>query len=217
MSAGAPASILIVEDEAIITLDLEQMVAELGYSVAGTASSADEALELARTTSPDLVLMDINMGEAPDGTMAAMRLHLAGGPPVVFVTAYDDERTLARAKYSEPFGYILKPFSLRELRVVIEMALYHARMQREREVLAQRLRGALTEITKLQQMLRMCSYCRRVADEQGGWTSIERYLEERTGTTVSHGMCPDCSAKLSQLAAGGAGGGSGADGGSGGA
>lgn len=196
MTDATAASILIVEDEAIIALDLEQMLEELGYRVAGTASSAAQAVELGRTLQPDLVLLDINLGDASDGTVASMRLHADGGPPVVFVTAYDDDRTLAKAKLSEPYGYILKPFSLRELRVVIEMALFHHRMQGERERLTQQLREALQQVTHLQRMLRMCAYCRRVVDEHGQWQSLERYLEQRTGTTVSHGMCADCEARL---------------------
>lgn len=197
MTDAIQASILIVEDEAIIALDLEQMLEELGYRVAGTASSAAEAVDLARARQPDLVLMDINLKDATDGTVASMRLHADGGPPVVFVTAYDDERTLAKAKLGEPAGYVLKPFSMRDLRVAIEMALYQHGMQRQRLRVTQQLRVALEEATQLPPMLRMCAYCRRVADEHEHWQPIEQYLARRTGTTVSHGMCLDCEASLS--------------------
>lgn len=191
-----PPSILIVEDEQIVALDMSETIEDLGYRVAGTASTGEAAVTLTDTLSPDLVLMDIRLDGPLDGISAAERIRHVGGPPVVFVTAFDDERTLSRAKFSEPYGYVLKPFNMRELRIAIEMALYHHRMQGEREALTRELREALQGVTHLKELLSMCAYCRRVVDEAGEWQSIETFLQRRTGTTVSHGVCPDCLASM---------------------
>ena len=191
-----PPSILIVEDEQIVAFDMAETLEELGYRVAGTASTADAAVTLTHELSPDLVLMDIHLDGSSDGIAAAERIGRASGPPVVFVTAFDDARTLSRAKFSEPYGYLLKPFNSRELRIVIEVALYHHRMQSEREAHTRELREALQEVTQLKELLRMCAYCRRVVDEAGEWHSVETFLQRRTGTTVSHGVCPECLAGM---------------------
>ncbi len=116
------AKILIVEDEQLVALDIEQRLTRLGYSVS-KASTGREALGAARASRPDLVLMDIRLNGGPDGIEVAQTLHGTFDVPVVYLTAYVDERTLARARGSEPYGYLLKPFDERELRATIEMAL----------------------------------------------------------------------------------------------
>lgn len=123
-SIMANARILVVEDEIIIARELEVRLNKLDYDVVGIASSAREALSLTEQTKPDLVLMDIVLKGDMDGIEAAAEIQRRWRLPVIYVTAYTDENTLSRAKLTEPFGYILKPFSERELRVNIEMALY---------------------------------------------------------------------------------------------
>jgi CheY-like chemotaxis protein len=190
------ARILVVEDEQIVTLDLTDTLRELGHTVVGTTGRGDEAIALAAALEPDLVLMDVHLGSSVDGVSAAAAMRRAGGPPVVFITAYDDEEMVARAKLSEPYGYLLKPFNVRELRVAIQMALFHHVMQRERAELTRQLQAALQEVTQLKSLLHMCAYCRRVADDHGRWESFEAFLGRHTGTLVSHGMCPDCYARV---------------------
>ncbi|BCS35287.1 hypothetical protein TBR22_A45140 [Luteitalea sp. TBR-22] len=192
----ASARILIVEDEQIIALDLSDTLADLGHVVVGVAGRGEEAVTMARSLSPDLVLMDIHLSGDMDGVTAAETIRRGGGAPVVFITAYDDAPMVQRAKLSEPYGYLLKPFNVRELRVIIEMALFHHRMQTEREALTRQLREALQEVTQLKALLHMCAYCRRVADDNGNWERFESFLQRRTGAQVSHGMCPECYARV---------------------
>jgi|SRR5579885_2042090 len=116
--------ILIVEDEIIIGRELESRLISLGYEVVGIASSGREAIRLAEQTQPSLVLMDIVLKGDMDGIEAATEIRQRCSLPVIYLTAYTDENTLKRAKVTEPFGYIVKPFSERELRANIEMALY---------------------------------------------------------------------------------------------
>ncbi len=134
--------ILIVEDEAIVAMDLRLQLQDLGYGVAGMASSGEEAVALATSLRPSLVLMDISLGAGMDGIEAATQIQ-ALGPPVVFLTAFADETTLKRAKDSAPYGYLLKPFDERTLHSTIEMALYRHRMEQELKASESRMRAII--------------------------------------------------------------------------
>jgi two-component system cell cycle sensor histidine kinase/response regulator CckA len=125
----AAARILVVEDEAIVAMDISVRLRALGYEVVGPASTGADALELAEATRPDLVLMDIMLRGGMDGVEAAQRIREATGAPIVYLTAYADDSTLRRAKVAEPLGYLLKPFEERELRTTIETALYKHRTE----------------------------------------------------------------------------------------
>jgi diguanylate cyclase (GGDEF)-like protein/PAS domain S-box-containing protein len=122
--------ILVVEDETIVALDLKNSLKVLGYDVVGTACSGEEAIAKADQTRPDLVLMDIILKGNMDGVQAADSIRSTLNIPVIFLTACADERTLQRAKVTEAFGYLLKPFEERELHGHIEIALYKHHMER---------------------------------------------------------------------------------------
>lgn len=124
------ARILIVEDEAIVALDVRNRIEKLGYVAARTVSSGEEAVRVAPEVDPHLVLMDIQLSGEMDGIEAARIIREQTGKPVVFLTAYSDRSSLERAKVADAFGYVLKPFEERELGIAIEMALYKERMQR---------------------------------------------------------------------------------------
>ncbi|NJR49976.1 MAG: hybrid sensor histidine kinase/response regulator [Leptolyngbyaceae cyanobacterium CSU_1_3] len=117
------ANILIVEDESIIALDIQSSLINAGYKVVAIATCASEALNDAAYFKPDLVLMDIRLRGERDGIETAEKIHQMLHLPVVYLTAHADENTLSRAKITEPFGYILKPFEDRELITTIEIAL----------------------------------------------------------------------------------------------
>ena len=123
--------ILIVEDEKIIALDLQRRLERFGYSVVGMASDGPEAVSIAREREPDIILMDIMLAGAMDGIEAAKQIRAQLGIPVIFLTAYTDEKTLERAKEVEPYGYILKPFKERELYTTIDIALYKYSIERK--------------------------------------------------------------------------------------
>ncbi len=126
-----PARILVVEDERIVAMDIATTLERLGYAVAGHAPTGEDALRMASHTHPDLVLMDINLGSGMDGVEAAGRIRSQLDIPVVYLTAYTDETTLERAKVTEPYGYIIKPFEERELHTNIEVGLYKHRVESE--------------------------------------------------------------------------------------
>ncbi|MEW6529740.1 MAG: response regulator [Thermodesulfobacteriota bacterium] len=126
--------ILIVEDEVVVALELESHLIAQSYVVAGICAYGEEAIEKAASLRPDLVLMDIKLAGSVDGVEASQCIHRLYDIPIVFLTAYSDEPTLQRAKTSEPFGYLVKPFSEAELRTTIEVALHkHHRDKRAKE------------------------------------------------------------------------------------
>ena len=116
--------IFIVEDEVIVARDISQQLVELGYEPVGTCTRGEEAVDQVEQLRPDLVLMDIQLAGAMDGIAAATIIRERFALPVVFLTAFAESETLNRAKLSEPFGYIIKPFDERELRTVIDIALF---------------------------------------------------------------------------------------------
>ena len=118
------AAILIVEDENIVALDMKMRLESLGYRVMGVVDSGAAALEFLSTSTPDLVLMDIKLKGNVDGIETARLARERLDVPIIFVTAFTDEQTLDRAKLASPYGYIVKPFHERELRIAIELALY---------------------------------------------------------------------------------------------
>ena len=123
--------ILIVEDESIVAQDILNRLTQLGYTVSAVVSSGEEAVEKAKKMYPDLVLMDIVLKGGTDGIEAAETIRARLNIPVVYVTAYADKKTLQRAKITEPYGYLLKPFEDRELHTAIEMALYKHEMEKK--------------------------------------------------------------------------------------
>ena len=116
-------TILIVEDERIVAMDIQQRLVRLGYAVPAMVASGERALEWVVAHPPDLVLMDIHLEGEMDGIEAACRIREAHQIPVVFLTAYSEEKTISRARAAHPYGYLLKPFSERELHATIQMAI----------------------------------------------------------------------------------------------
>jgi two-component system cell cycle sensor histidine kinase/response regulator CckA len=131
--------VLIVEDERIVAGDLRARLRRMGYRVVGIASTGLDAIRAADEHHPDLVLMDIRLEGEMDGIQAADTIRQNHNIPIIYLSAYADQSTVERAKVTEPFGYLLKPFEDSELRTTIEMALYKRSMEQERRVLEAQL------------------------------------------------------------------------------
>jgi PAS domain S-box-containing protein len=125
------AQILVVEDETIVAMDLQNRLRGLGHSVPGFWVSGEEAIAMAEELKPDLILMDIKLGGGMDGIEAAYQIRHRFEVPVIYLTANSDETTVQRAKFTEPYGYLLKPFAERELETAIEIALYRHRTEQK--------------------------------------------------------------------------------------
>lgn len=122
--------VLIVEDENIIALNIKKKLKSFGYAVPAIVSTGEEAVKMAEIISPDLILMDIMLKGDMDGVKAAEEIKKRFSIPVIYLTAYSDDKVLDRAKVTEPYGYIVKPFKAIDLRSNIEMALYRHNMQK---------------------------------------------------------------------------------------
>ena len=123
--------ILVVEDESIIAMELKDRLEKLGYDVPAVLSTGEEAIQKVSEIHPGLVMMDIMLEGAVDGVEATREIHEKFDIPVVYLTAYSDDSTLERAKITEPYGYVLKPFDERELYTTVEIALYKHRMEKK--------------------------------------------------------------------------------------
>ncbi|HEY1170606.1 MAG TPA: response regulator [Verrucomicrobiae bacterium] len=317
-------SIMVVEDEGIVARDLSQRLTHLGYRVPAISMTGEDALKQAEAIHPDLVLMDINLRGGIDGVETATRLRQKHNVPVIYLTAYSDSSTLDRAKQTEPYGYLLKPFVEPELHAAIEVALFkhqrelqsetngpradktmdaapdgvllldmegkiteansaaenilgatskdlkgkiflekvvsfewhtwfghemeefaagrksqgdtwmeiHAlrhdattfpaevtmslveakgqrwmvifmrdisrrrRFEQEVDKLIRSLQSSLANMKTLRGMITICTTCKKIRDDRGDWSTIERYLMSRTPATFSHSYCPDCLAQV---------------------
>ena len=123
--------ILVVEDEAGIAKDLQRRLEQMGYDVPCIAASGEEAVNRVREHKPDLVLMNVLLAGAMDGIEAADRIHSTNDIPIIYLTENADEEILERAKITEPFGYLIKPVSDRELHSNIEITIYKHRTDRK--------------------------------------------------------------------------------------
>lgn len=132
----AQTNVLVVEDESIVSKDIQHSLKKLGYNVVGAAATGEQAVKLAVETQPDIILMDIMLKGEMNGIEAATQIRTETNIPVIFLTAYADESTLNKAKVTQPYGYIIKPFKEIDIHTSIEMALY--KHKKEAEVLKER-------------------------------------------------------------------------------
>lgn len=152
-----PTAVFIVEDEALIAMELRDRLTALGYHVCGHALRGEVALEQIPASGAEVVLMDIRLAGAMDGIETAARLHELTAVATIFLTAYSDDDLLRRAGAVEPHGYLVKPFEERELHATIQMALYRLRMERviqeANERLEERVRERTAELEASERLL----------------------------------------------------------------
>jgi len=175
--------IFIVEDASIVALDLKRSLLNMGYEVVGVAPSGEEAIPRIMEEVPHLVLMDIKLKGNLDGieTAAILRSHV--DIPVIYLTAYSDGETLERAKLTDPFGYIIKPFDERELQTIIEMALYkHAinkKLKESEKWLATTINSIGDAVIATDKTGRVI-FLNPIAERLTGWSQTEAYRKPLT-------------------------------------
>ena len=208
------AKILVVDDEVIIASDLESRLKALGYTVCAKATNGEQALDLVEQHQPDLVMMDIVLQGEMDGIDAAEVIRDKWVIPVVFLTAYADTDRLERAKLTYPFGYLIKPYRDKDLKVTVEMALYLAKVEGEKKRAEENLHYSLDFFRKT---LNGFSANIAILNENGAIVHVNnswRKFAEANGpvhSNVNEGanyleVCDeaggDCSAESSPFAAG---------------
>jgi DNA-binding NarL/FixJ family response regulator len=206
------ATILIVEDDAILAINLRIMISLMGYTVVGPLATGELAVKFLSKNSVDLVLMDIALAGSMNGIAAAEIISRTSDVPIVFLTGYSQDPMLEQAKIAAPYGYLIKPVPERELAATLDMALHRHMLDRElakrnqqlsllkqelSEKVAQ-LESTLSYVKRLEGILPVCVYCKNIRDDtgtepgQGEWMRMEEYLHHKSGTAVSHGCCPEC-------------------------
>jgi DNA-binding NarL/FixJ family response regulator len=123
-------TIMVVEDEAIIAIRLQERLTAMGYHIIGISYSGEDAMAQARRLRPDLILMDIMIPGKMDGIAVAKSVKTELDIPVIFLTAFSEDKIIDRAKQAEPYGYLVKPFQDRELKACVEVALYKKEMEK---------------------------------------------------------------------------------------
>ncbi len=181
--------VLIVEDEYITSTALKDALEDMGYVAIGVATTEDEAMTIARKEKPDLILMDIVLKAGSSGISAAGKIREELNIPVIYLTAHSSPDLLSQAKTTEPFGYIVKPYTNKEIRANIEVALYKHEME-------QKLKEAHSKIKILHGLLPICACCKKIRNDEGYWEQVEVYIRDRSEAKFTHGYCPECAKKL---------------------
>ncbi|MDD5093629.1 MAG: ATP-binding protein [Dehalococcoidia bacterium] len=154
--------VLVVEDEAIVSKDIQMRLRDLGYVVPAVAHNGKDAIRLAAELAPDLILMDIRINGGMDGIETAAAIRARQDIPVIYLTAYADQQTVQRAKITAPMGYLVKPFQDRDLNIAIEMGIYRGQMQKQLVESERRFR----------QMCELLPQCLTEMNESGNVTYI---------------------------------------------
>jgi DNA-binding NtrC family response regulator len=136
--------------------------------------------------------MDMKLQGPLDGVATAAAIHATRPLPIVYLTAHSDEATVERARPTEPYGYLLKPFNPQELCITVAVALHKHRLDEEKRLLTAQLEDALAKVRLLSGFLPICSLCKKIRDGEGQWIQMERYIRDHSEAQFSHGFCPDC-------------------------
>jgi len=187
--------ILVAEDNTLVRRLICSLLEETGYLVAGQAVDGREAVRLTRELHPDAVLLDLEMPEL-DGIAAAQAISQCCPTPVVVLTAYDAPELVNQASSAGVGAYLVKPPDGDALDRSIAIAVARHSDLVELRRLNQELRETLDEVRQLRKMLPICASCKRIRDDDGYWQDVADYLHQHAALDFTHGLCPDCLARL---------------------
>jgi PAS domain S-box-containing protein len=176
--------ILVADDEAVIIMQLQELLEEMGHKVAGVAARGDDALRLARDLTPDLVLMDIVMPGDTDGIAACRAIQQELNIPVVLMTAHSGDALMSRAMEADPYGYVTKPFNEDQVRATVEMAVAKKSKEREFEKLIEIYRGQAREKELLHGVMESFPFGLAVIDPEGRVLYLNKEATNITGYSV---------------------------------
>jgi CheY-like chemotaxis protein len=191
-----PISILVVEDDPNVSTVLTARLESLDYQVCGTAETGLEAISGVYRHHPDLVIMDILLKGDMNGIEAAAKIAEGSDVPIIYMTCLSDRQIFERAIGTHPYGYIIKPYDINELRSAIEIAVVKHEAAKERETLIARLQKALREVKTLSGLLPICASCKKIRKDDSSWQQIEDYIASHSNADFTHGICPECAHRL---------------------
>jgi DNA-binding response OmpR family regulator len=192
--------VLIAEDDPVSRRILEATIKKFGYEVVVAADGAEAWTALQRDDAPSLVILDWMMPEL-DGMEICKRVReipTATPPYLILLTAKSEKGDVVAGLEAGANDYLIKPFDRAELRARVQVG---AQVLELRQTLADRvseLEDALAQVKQLQGLLPICSYCKKIRDEQNYWQKVDTYLSEHADVEFSHGICPDCYLRVVQ-------------------
>ena len=189
--------ILIVDDEWLTRLEIEKMLTDLGYDVAGQAETGAEAVAMARELNPDLILMDVKMPGEMNGIDAAREIKRELGTPIVFISGYGDPEYIEAAKEVAPFGYVMKPFDEREVHAFIEIALSRKKLELKLEESHERLEQTNLDLRKEITARKNTEMALRESEEK--YRSLFEQSRDALAITTSHGKVIDANSASMEL------------------
>jgi len=184
-------TVVVAEDEYLISLQVVQAARRAGYEVVGEAPDGERALQLIREREPAVAILDVKMPRL-DGLEVARRLRDERPTPVVLLTAYESPEIIAAARDAGVGAYLVKPPEAGALQRAVEVAVARHRDLMELGRINGELRAALARIKSLEGIISICMYCKKVRNEARAWQRIEEYIMQHTDAQFSHGICPDC-------------------------
>jgi len=194
--------VLIAEDDYLVSETIKRTLKDIGYELAGKASDGLEAVEMACSLKPDVVLMDIKMPEI-NGLEATSRIQERCPVPVVVLTAHESQDFVDKASEAGVAAYLTKPPKPAEIERAVTISISRhkdlmelRRLNKEIESKNKELKKAFAEIKILQGFLPICSACKKIRDDKGYWNQIESYIRDHSEAEFTHGICPDCIEKL---------------------
>jgi len=194
MSKG---SILIVEDEWLVALNIERALGKSGYGPIYSVATAEEATEMAEKHRPDLILMDITLEGDLDGITAARFIHERMDVPIIYLSAHTDAAYVNKAKATNPRGYITKPFDEKQLKIAVEMAMNTKPSAKPEELSVpgeiQGGDGLRRDIDILRSLVPICPSCLKVRKDREFWTRVIEYVKKHREDFPPESRCPDCS------------------------
>jgi DNA-binding NarL/FixJ family response regulator len=191
MKTNEPVQIVIAEDDSLVGDLIQQELESIGMQIVGRAADGRQAVELARTLRPGVVLMDLSMPQM-DGIAAAALIQSECPTPVVMLSAHETEDDVARATAAGVGAFLVKPPHGAELARAITIAVArHADLLELRRV-NRDLEQALAEVKTLKGFLPICSGCKKIRDDQGYWSAVETYVMKHSDAQFTHGICPAC-------------------------
>jgi len=189
--------ILIAEDNLVSKNLLNVALKKWGHDVVAVDDGKAAWEELQKPDAPKLVILDWNMPEM-DGLQVCLRVKESGTPDppyIIILTARTRKEDVVRALEAGANDYITKPFNNIELRARIRVGQRMVEMKEKLAMQVQELRTALEHIKTLQGIIPICSFCKKIRDDQGYWSQVEAYLSRHSDARFSHGFCPDCMAR----------------------
>ena len=195
MQPSKKARVLVADDEVLACEMICGLLEDCGYVVVGRATDGWQAVQMVRSSQPDVVIMDIDMPHM-SGIEAINTIHQVCPTPVVMLTAYESDELVEQASVAGAGAYLVKPPREREIRRAISIAMARFRDTAELRCVNAKLREALHQAKALTGMLCMCANCRRIRDDLDQWQSLEAYIQDHSDVQFSHGLCSECATRL---------------------